>query len=318
MKRWMSAWASQPAVKPGLKTTRVIGLTLILGVNVITLGLVAWNRSGEPEAVLTLSERELDRPWNWRGRSNENSGLALKLRWRVTPPAPRKDGGKPGADASNTEAPDDGVEAWAYGGNADFLDAAKLRSLGFALNDDATRRTESGHAVLLVLENNGPAYVAALERARARLTRETVLRDANPDKPEFVHRAKRATEHLADEEIEASRLFIVDAGLDADALRVQYPDRQRYAIVGGRVRPGWGDPRHREARRGHIEHIDAGTVNVPNALRAAVPPYIGRRGNTVGAKTDDRFGAEIAFGKRFEPWLRQASRPDSGQRSTPP
>ena len=43
--------------------TLIAGLGLILGVNAIVLGGVAYNRSGEPESLLQLSERELYTPF---------------------------------------------------------------------------------------------------------------------------------------------------------------------------------------------------------------------------------------------------------------
>ena len=268
------------------------GLALIVLTNAVTLGLVAWNRSGEPEAVLRLAERELDRPWDWRGRHRENSGLALTLRWRVAPTQ---------ADVANDDEVE--VEAWAYGGTAHWLNEAKLAELGVPPQNDDRRYRGRSHAVLLVLEHDGDAYQRSVERARRQLASETALREANPNQKEFAERAKRAGDRLADQEHEASRLFVIDAGIDATKLRARYPDRNRYAIVNGHIRPEWHDPRQKRPRLGYIERIDAGAINVPHALRDAVPADAGRHRGRPASDSADRFFAEIAFGRRLEPWM---------------
>lgn len=272
----------------------IAGLALIVFTNAVTLGLVAWNRSGEPEAVLRLAERELERPWDWRGRHRESSGLTLTLRWRVAPIQT--------TDAESTII-DDEVEAWAYGGTAHWLDDAKLTELGIAPPSDERRYRSRSHDALLVLEHDGDAYRRSLERARQHLARETALRNANSGQREFADRVERANKRVVEQSEEASRLFVVDAGRDAAALRAKYPDRQRYAIVAGHIRPGWHGPRQKRQRVAYIERIDAAAINVPHALRDAIPPDAGRHRGRPERDASNRFVAEIAFGRRLEPWL---------------
>lgn len=280
----------------------IIGLALIALTNAVTLGLVAYNRGGEPDAVLTLSGRELKQPWSGR-RGAENSGLALALRWRVAPSL------KPAGEAANHDV-DDGLGDWTYGRAAGWLDDAKMAALGFS--GDELRGRDGRHRgrarpVWLVLEFDGPAYGLALDHARRRLARETALRDANAGGKEFAERAKRAQDDLDAQQARASRLFVVDAGLDPAELRARYADRQRYAIVGGRVRPGWPDASRKTARRGWVEAIDPGPINVPHALRAAVPPEDERRLADVASVASAEFTAEVAFGRRLEPWIRSVA-----------
>ena len=64
------------------RRTLLAGIALILAVNAVALAGVAYNRSGEPDSVLRLTERELQASYGWHG-SAENSGAALTLRWRV-------------------------------------------------------------------------------------------------------------------------------------------------------------------------------------------------------------------------------------------
>jgi len=64
------------------KHTLLAGLGLIALTNAIALSGVVYNRSGDPEATLRLTQRELRTPYRWYG-NRENSGLALSLVWRV-------------------------------------------------------------------------------------------------------------------------------------------------------------------------------------------------------------------------------------------
>lgn len=278
------------------------GLVLLLGTNAIVLALVAANRGGEPEAVLSLSERELERPWSWRGRGGENSGLALALRWRVTPPPPR--------DASDRMIEDAGT-AWMFGGPAGWLDAAKMSELGFAPSPSGFSGRPRARQVFVVLELDGPAKAAASQRADAHLAAQVALRDSNPGQREFAERAKRAEEWRDAEWRSASRLFAIDAGLDAVALRARHPDRARHAIVAGTVRPSWPNPGGKAPIYGFIEQIGAATLNVPLALRAAIPAAALEHHRPAGTPDEPGFVAEVAFGQRLEPWIRAL-------RATPP
>lgn len=294
-------FGSAPVVS--LRTALAAGLVLLVGVNAITLGLVAWNRSGEPEALLALSERELDRPYNWHARGPENSGLALRLHWRVAPGPERSP--PPSADARaepNPRGDDKDNDAPWYNDNvARWLDAAKLGRLGFVFDSETSRRRTVVRPVFLVMEYDGPAWQASVERARRWSAREAGLRDANPVRAEFSERARRAAEYLASEERESSRLFVIDAGLDARALRDQYPDRRRYAIVHGQIRASWCDSCREKNLSGWVERVGTDTVNLPHALRATLTSDRGVEGGR------SPFSAEIAFGRRLEPWMRSLS-----------
>ena len=59
-------------------------LVLIILTNAIVLAGVAYNRSGEPDAMVQLSERELQWQKNWERSGKEDSGLYLTLQWSMT------------------------------------------------------------------------------------------------------------------------------------------------------------------------------------------------------------------------------------------
>lgn len=258
------------------KHSLIAGLALIAGVNAIALGGVAYNRSGDPDSVLRLSERELRAPYVWRG-SKENSGLALRLQWRVLP-----------NDAQNKGY---GWGGFSYGGTPDWLDEAKMAALGFDIDPQA-RYGAAGQLprdVLLVLEFNADAYQAALARARN-------------------HEAdtKEGPKRLKEEQEDSSRLFVIDAGLDRQALRSRYADRSRYAIVSGQVRPAWQGEAGALKPAGYVSDVSVASVNVPlemrNVFDGASLSY------AENAKSTARYAVELAFGQRLEPWITAAKR----------
>ena len=275
--------------------TLVAGIALIAITNAVALVGVAYNRSGEPESMLKLTQRELLQPHGF-GLDREVGGLQLSVRWRVL-------------------TADPGVAFYAgHQGTPEWLDEAKLASLGFDVSPPpAARRAgwrydrQLPKEALVVLELDGPAHQKALERARERAAKEAA-KGAETGKTGPGTPAQQAALFLKNEEAANSRLFAVDAGPDAQALRAKYPDRTRYAIVQGKVRPYHQSGRGKEARwTGYIEVIENARVNVPLEFRKAIESarIAGQRGPA--AQGAAPFEVTVAFGKRFEPWVVAAS-----------
>jgi Domain of unknown function (DUF4824) len=279
-----------------------VAALLVVLVNTLILGGVALNRRTPPDATLVLSERELSpaiaAPFYFG--NDENSGLTLELRWAVLPP--------PVADqAGATHFLYPGSESW---GPAAWLDRKKLAALGF----DVARRSDEGEEaryyehvqareVLLVLEMNADAYQSALQQIRTRATQAAATAAADSFDASLVREAQRLRESARRLERESSRLYVVDAGLDAEALRSRYPDRTRYAIVRGSVRPqvvGQGAARQ---LFGRVAAVHCADLTVPERLRAPLPPRPLRP-----ADRRQPFQVMVAFGRRFEPWIVGASR----------
>lgn len=255
---------------------------LILLTNAAALSGVAYNRSGSPEAILKLSERELFPP-RLESRS-ENSGLALNLRWRVL------------ATGAEPELYPTRPPGW--------LNEGKMLDLGFkafprSLDRGPDRfQRQAARDVLLVLELDGDAYKAAVKRAEAHLAQVQAASATDSTK-------KEAARMLSQERTSNSRLFVVDAGLDAAALRAEYPDRSRFAIVGGQVSPSW----MANDRGGMVTGVNVDSITVPlqfrpvfdEALKSPEPRY----------DSDTRlppFLVSVAYGQRLEPWIVAASK----------
>lgn len=271
--------------------TLAAGLALIVLTNAVALLDAAYNRSATPESTLRLSERELRLPYrgSWQG---ENSGLFLELSWRVRGPEKLERGAYPGIWGPWTPA------AW--------LDAKKLEELGLTVPpqtmSDAERRRyrdPDPKEVFVVLELDGSAYQAAVQRAREQAEQAAQAARQSADAVS-KNSADFAARQLREEETSASRLFVIDAGLDAQALRARYADRSRHAIVKGRVRPPAAGT---TPRLGYVEALAIGQVNVPVEYR----PVFDRPARTpyrpMQSTHPARYEASIAFGKRLEPWL---------------
>ena len=138
----------------------VAGSLLLLAANLAALGGVAWNRSGEAESKLVLSQRELQRNWSYGFWSEENSGVELRLELR-----------SPNGEPPNDLAPP--------------LPPEQMRALGFSIPDalDEERTAlppPTGKQVLLVLELDGPAYRREVRLAEERLAEARARSKALP------------------------------------------------------------------------------------------------------------------------------------------
>jgi len=275
------------------------GAALILLANAVALTGVYLNRSGEADSRVTLSQRELAIPWSW-GMAGENSGLALGLHWRVVD-----------AGAGDYYGSAFGMS----GGTPDWLDEAHMAALGFdtaivADGNAGRRRFERSlpREVLLVLEQAGPAWQQMRERAGANAARHEAARLANADSKEFAEKARRAQEQVKREESQNSRLFAIDAGLDRTALRAKYPDRGRYLIIKGTLRPRLVTQGRKTRISGYLGAQAVTRINVPHALRPALEPALQRHRRTAD-EPSPHFEAVVAVGQRLEPWIEAVSVP---------
>ena len=259
------------------------GAVLIVATNAVALLGVAYNRSGEPESRLVLTEREL-RVERWGEFDAENSGLSLTLSWRA--PFEFDDAEVPGRSRF-------------YRGWTPWLDVAKLSELGFDMSGssetaNAARDYERQRVrdVLLVLELGGAAHARALELAKREVQRAEAIAASNPGESDYEDRADRARVNLAAEAREASRLFVIDAGLEARVLRERYPDQTRHVLLGGQVGVGNSRSDGDRALHGYVSALSIGSIHVSADLLERHSFGDGWRKNVV-----------VAFGKRFEPWI---------------
>ena len=265
-------------------------VVLVVVSNAIALAGVAYNRHGEPESVLELTEREVPlQLWSWP--DNENSAVHLQLRWRV-----------PGAYD----------ESGYWGREMQWLTAEQLHELGFDTpSADATPEQvlryarQSARDVFFALEFAGPAYLAEVESSRKRLRKAEAELAGTLLNETLADRVKAAKKQVESEEQLSSRLFVVAADLDADALRKRYPDRKQYAIVRGRL-----DLRAADSKIvAQINGLETDEIRVPYAYRKVVEPYAADR--TYFVEHAPRYTATVQFGRRLEPWIVQLAKSGS-------
>lgn len=262
-------------------------LILVLVVNGIVLAGVAYNRSGEPDAVVRLTEREL----RLEAHDRENSAVSLRVALQRQNDDQR--------------------------GPFPWLDRGKLEELGFDCRtppDAPDAGVRYGRAlprrVWLVLEYEGAAWQAWLIQARQRLA-ELSRRNGKPEKEsrsrEFE--AKRLSQAMAT----GSRLFAIDAANDPALLRKRHPDRTRCIVTPALVRIQLLSARDQEPRRaarltGYVQQLLGDSIQVPPghgkllaSLAASGPePYFdGSPGDPVAP----RYQVELRYGRRHEPWV---------------
>jgi hypothetical protein len=272
-------------------------LALIVVTNAVALFGVWDNRSGEPESLLIMSQRELW-PNTWWRFKGENSATTLRLRWRIPHYAEEHDRN---SVYRRSYANSGGVAVW--------CDREKLEALGFELDDEDGERLPSyyysrlSREAYLVLEFDGEAYQRELEHARQVVKREESASSIDEHKrSEQESRIKTARKTLEDEENSNSRLFVIDAGLDVESLRSQYPDRGRYAIVRGEVKPRLVGSGKEKKVMGFVSDIANDRVNVPYHLRQLFEPMYGE-GRRVQSSKVTAYEVELAFGQQLEPWI---------------
>jgi len=276
------------------------GIALVLLTNALVLGHVLLNRNRDPESTLRVSERELQLPFNW-GMVRENSGISLRIDYQVPTRRASPITGEPYVQSG---------ESLSEAADTPWLDDTHLVALGFDVKRLRAAATEkrggapTSKEVLLVLEFDGPAYAAAVERARRKRDEEAATAAANAGKEEFVRRAKRAADAASYAEQRASRLFVVDAGLDRDELRLKYPNRQRYAIVRGILQPAVGRSNAPAAR---VERLSIGEVTVPYGLRRQFERIVPAKPASPQDERRDRFEAAVSWGQLLEPWVGSAT-----------
>ena len=225
-----------------------IGFAILVATNILVLSGVASNRSGEPESQLILTERELKLPSRI---SNENSGLKLKVTWRVL--------------AENT-----GYDNYSGWRSPEWFDAEKLKALGFNVTaheletgSDISYRRPLPKEVFVVLEYNGDAYKEALNRTKISLDEAKDTLSSNTSDDKVRKKVEKAVKRLQRERVTNTRLFAIDAGLDPDVLREQYQDQTRFIITKGLAEPRSYYDKNKKQLSGYVRHLSIGAIQVP-------------------------------------------------------
>jgi len=267
----------------------VMGFVLLLASNAMVLAGVAFNRGGAPEAVISVTQRELRMPYRLH---KENSGLALRLVWRCESRL---------KDATH----------YTRTGSPKWFDEKKLKELGFEVEKAAGQkpypvrhREPVAREVFIVLENDGETFERALMSAETAVEKAQEALSADPSDKKLKGRLKSAMERLKRERARESRLFAVNAGLDAGLLRERYTDRSRFIIAKGRVESRYGYGKKKRSPAGHISRLSIERINVPLKFRRDLDSLPAVKKPGTGSSGAVSYSIELAYGSRFEPWIR--------------
>ena len=269
-------------------TALATGLIMIVLGNAVALTGAYYNRSGEPDAKVTLTQRELHISY-LGGFLREHSGIAFSLNWRV----------------SNNNLYY--TSHWVY---PDWLNETKLKDIGFDTSlPTTTRHADRDYRKMLpreayvVLEYEGPAYEARIEQLRNNLEQQQQLALEHPNDKQHVTNVRQAELALKNEEKTFSHLYAVDAGSDKNMLRQRYPNRNRYIIVTGQVRialstKGDKSPPH---LTGRIQALNIKSITAPYSVRQRIKHFFAKK--RYSARRNFQYNITLAYGKRLEPWI---------------
>jgi len=268
----------------------LLALALILVVNTFALTGVARNRTGSPEAEITLSEREL---WLVTGAGHEeNSGVSLRVQWDR------------------------------HASTKDWFNAEKMAELGIKKpvkpEGSETIRWPLPKKIFVVLEYEGDAWRRFREEKERKISEldEALARgeEREPSRMSVDGEIRSLKKDLSF----ASRLFSVDAGLDPGSLRDRYPDHRRYLIVAALARAATSYEEVVRVRTGEIDALLISELHIPLKLSAPLHGLTpsGSLFNYRHDRPDEppvpRYTVDVRWGRRFEPWVTAVRRIEPG------
>jgi hypothetical protein len=258
---------------------------IIAGNAAVFLG-VYLNRSGKPDAVVKLTERELGLPYMVY---HENSGLSLHLKWNIL----QKD------------------KRWWR--SPLWLDRKKLMELGFDAEDiSADQRLKKSmerisKEVFVVLEYDSETYQRALKGQQEDLVEQKSQLAQMPEDKRLQNKVKSSESLLKKLQNSKSRLYAVDAGLVRIDLRGIYPDRSKYIIAKGLVSLTKFRKKEKEAI-GIIRKLSIENIHVPIKNRKIFEEILKSSKSRLKYRLNHssekpRYRVKLAYGSRLEPWI---------------
>jgi hypothetical protein len=247
---------------------------IVVVANLFALVHAARNRSGQPDAQVTLTDRELT-----YYRNADDSGVQLNLMW---------------ADSyARFYVP--GLN-YAEQGSRVWLTRPELESLGFdcrvAASDpkaDSFYARQRPRRGFVAMELDGPAFQSWLEVQKRLYEQQPGVRTTFNDKL-------------------ASRLVAIDAAGDPAALRARHSDHSGVVILPAvvqiyvvpRMPAGNGRPERPAELTGMIQQVPSG-VHVPRPLSDAFR----RMPVTTRVANEDKpvYRVHLTYGRLLEPWV---------------
>jgi hypothetical protein len=269
----------------------LLPLLLVLITNTIVLAGVAYNRTGEPEASLILTERELTETY----KNDENSGISLQLNWDL----PKYS------------------EYGSRNFSEDLFTAEKLREIHFPCVFVPTKIVEVNcfkrhlpFKVFLALEYEGQSWVQWQEGNDETLQKQIEKLALESDSKQ-IKNMKRQIGNLERLPLIKSRLFVIDLDASAEALRQKYPDKSKYIITPGLIRVSiqkvMGPDKYK--LNGWVNEVLIDQIHVEPRWREffeTLPKNKYSRYSsyeTPMSQIKPRYQVTLKYGQRHEPWI---------------
>lgn len=275
---------------------------LLLLANVFLFLRVSLNRSGDPDATVILTGREVeisDQPHPAANLAQERP-IRVKISWKHRDPA-----------------------SWFNDFPLSWFDTDKLQSIGFDCRVPANSPEAYQHyrrmrprQTFVVLEYHGSAYEAWRRQT------ERKIRDLEEKKKrgELSKKEQDLLDDYRQSLINQSRLFCIDVGNDPKELRQRYSDRSRFIITPAAVRLAYESLQNLRSKksageevRGEISYLLVDHLTLSDQQCARLEEMIRRlqvsadkRGWRWGAPQHVRF--TICYGRNYEPWVADFSR----------
>lgn len=256
---------------------------------------IAYNRSGDNESALLLTERELSVPYR-SYRTQENSGLALGLSWNII----------------RTNSFDNNYRRYSLGryGNPKWLTEEKQRELGVDVdkirknkeNKNYRYKKLNSEEIIVVLEYDGESFKKAVKDAEIDFKKLREKINKNTDNKVLNKQLKNHEESLDELKISVSRLIAIDAGRDLKTLREKYKDRTKYLMLRGELRPYWNNTK----LLARISQTFIASVHVPLPFSKEINEITKREKKNsqyTNLAKKPRYQVELKVGKRLEPWV---------------
>lgn len=273
----------------------IMATALLVLTNIIVLAGVAYNRSGDTETSILLTERELSLPY--RSYSNkENSGLALRINWNIIP--------------GNTSESNYRSYYLSNYSNPVWLTEDKQKELGVDVDYIKRDRAYKDYKyekinieeIIVVLEYDGESFKTFLKEAEDDIKkfRKNVKKNINnKDLKKKLNNKEISLEEL---KTSKSRLIAIDAGRDLQILRAKYKGSNKYLMLRGELRPYW----HKEKLVARINQIFISRVHVSLPYSNEINEITKREETNNRYKSREekpRYQVELKQGKRLEPWV---------------
>jgi hypothetical protein len=275
-----------------------LSIALVVIVNSIVFSGVIYNRSGEPDAKVILTQREVP----LLSTKKENTGLFLQLKWEMS-------GSYQFENLKNKK---------------NWLDRKKLGEIGydFPVNLDNSshnnyykRKKFPQKTTFIVLEFDGVSWENWLKDHKIDIHKieKKLENEDDGNKKENLERTLKLRKRLP---LIKSRLFAIDAGNDPGQLRDKYPDSSRYIITSGVIQVNYypryyGKIKSAAYVQGRIHSLFPKEIFVSNSFRSffenveSSPHY---SYFYIPEKTSDsdllpQYEVSLNLGRKYEAWI---------------